>query len=293
MTDDILANFNSYKQGKIGYRGMCVGMDVNAKVPVIKDLYANRDDAENWLVSAATGNGKSYFVKDKIFWALGLGIPVMIVDFEGDEYANMYHYVRSYNERDAVMVSMGKGTSCYCDPMIIPELTGEPEVDKALKANAISSTTKMLGVIVKGNAKEVFNEWESGVISEAIKDVYDMYQVTEEPETWVNSRQISFEMLYDTICDYVQKRKFLDEATENAKHRAAMEIREHMKVYFEEGASKYGTFKNPISVESLYNASLIVFSYGESGKTASEIDSTLLQLKQLSVANIMNQISNY
>ena len=95
----------------------------------------------------------------------------------------MYHYVRSYNERDAVMVSMGKGTSCYCDPMIIPELTGEPEVDKALKANAISSTTKMLGVIVKGNAKEVFNEWESGVISEAIKDVYDMYQVTEEPET--------------------------------------------------------------------------------------------------------------
>ena len=85
----------------------------------------------------------------------------------------------------------------------------------------------------------------------------------------------------------------MDEATENAKHRAAMEIREHMKVYFEEGASKYGTFKNPISVESLYNASLIVFSYGESGKTASEIDSTLLQLKQLSVANIMNQISNY
>ena len=58
MTDDILANFNSYKQGKIGYRGMCVGMDVNAKVPVIKDLYANRDDAENWLVSAATGNGR-------------------------------------------------------------------------------------------------------------------------------------------------------------------------------------------------------------------------------------------
>lgn len=293
MTDDILANFNSYKQGKIGYRGMCIGMDVNAKVPVIKDLYANKDDAENWLVSAATGNGKSYFVKDKIFWALGLGIPVMIVDFEGDEYANMYHFVRSYNEKDAVMVSMGKGTSCYCDPMIIPELTGEEDVDMALKANAISSTTKMLGVIVKGNAKEVFNEWESGVISEAIKDVYDMYQVTEEPETWSNSRQIRLEMVYDTICDYVQKRKFLDEATENAKHRAAMEIREHMKVYFEEGASKYGTFKNPISVESLYNASLIVFSYGESGKTASEIDSTLLQLKQLSVANIMNQISNY
>lgn len=293
MTDDILANFNSYKQGKIGYSGMCIGMDVNAKVPVIKDLYANKDDAENWLVSAATGNGKSYFVKDKIFWALGLGIPVMIVDFEGDEYSNMYHFVNSYQPGDAVMVSMGKGNSCYCDPMIIPDLTGDDDVDSALKANAISATVKMLSVIVKGNAKEVFTEWESGVVSEAIKDVYDTYQVTEERETWVNSRDVKLEMVYDMICDYVQKRKFLDEATENAKHRAAMEIREHMKVYFEEGASKYGTFSNPLSVESLYNASLIVFSYGESGKTASEIDTTLLQLKQLSVANIMNQISNY
>ena len=93
LTDDIIANLNTYKQGKIGYSGMCVGMDVNSRVPVIKDLYANKDDAENWLVSAKTGNGKSYFVKDKIFWALGLGIPVMVVDFEGDEYANMYHFI--------------------------------------------------------------------------------------------------------------------------------------------------------------------------------------------------------
>lgn len=293
MTDDILANFNSYKQGKIGYRGMCIGMDVNSKVPVIKDVYANKDDAENWLVSAATGNGKSYFVKDKIFWALGLGIPVMIVDFEGDEYANMYHFVRSYNEKDAVMVSMGKGNSCYCDPMIIPRLTGNDDIDATLKANAIANTTKMLSVIVKGNAKEVFNEWESGVVADAIKDVYDQYQVTEDRNTWINSKDIRLEMVYDMICDYVKKRTFLDEATDNMKQRAAIEIREHMKVYFEEGSSKYGTFLNPISVENLYDASLIVFSYGESGKTASEIDSTLLQLKQLSVANIMNQLSNY
>lgn len=293
LTDDIIANLNTYKQGKIGYSGMCVGMDVNSRVPVIKDLYANKDDAENWLVSAKTGNGKSYFVKDKIFWALGLGIPVMVVDFEGDEYANMYHFISYYNPKDAVMVSMGKGNSCYCDPMIIPRLTGNNDVDSTLKANAMANTVKMLSVIVKGNAKEVFNEWESGVISEAIKDVYDMYQVTEDRETWKNSKDLRLEMVYDTICDYVQKRTFLDEATDNAKHRAAMEIREHMKVYFDEGASKYGTFKNPISVESLYDAQLIIFSYGESGKTPSEIDTTMLQLKQLSVANLMNQISNY
>ena len=293
LTDDIIATLNTYKQGKIGYTGMCVGMDVNSKVPVIKDLYANKDDAENWLVSAATGCGKSYFVKDKIFWALGLGIPVMVVDFEGDEYSNMYHFVAHYDERDAVMVSMGKGNNSYCDPMIIPALTGNAEVDATLKANAMAATVKMLSVIVKGNAKETFTEWENGVVSQAIKDVYDMYQVTEDKETWVNSKSIRLEMVYDTICDYVQKRTFLDEATENAKHRAAMEIREHMKIYFDEGASKYGTFKNPISVENLYNARLIIFSYGESGKTASEIDTTMLQLKQLSVANLMNQISNH
>jgi hypothetical protein len=48
-----------------------------------------------------------------------------------------------------------------------------------------------------------------------------------------------------------------------------------------------------LNAEELYKAKFIIFSFGEKGKTASEMDKVAVQLKQLSVANISNQISNY
>ena len=85
----------------------------------------------------------------------------------------------------------------------------------------------------------------------------------------------------------------MDETNDNLKHKAAIDVLEACRPYFEPGEAKYGTFKNPINVEGLYKSKLVIFSFGEHGKTASEMDAINIQLKQLSVANISNQISNY
>lgn len=293
MTDDILARINSYKQGKIGYTGLPVGMDVNSRLPVIKDVFANSDNAENWIISSKTGAGKSVFVKDKIPWALALDIPVMVVDFEGDEYRNMYWLIKDGNPKDAILVDFGQGNGLYADPLIIPNLTGNKDVDKSLKSNAISVTKKMLSIMIKGNAAAEFDTWEEGVISSAIRDLYESYLITDDPSTWKESKNLRLSMISDIINDYVTRQTFRNEANDNAKHRAAIEINERLKVFFVEGESRYGTFLHPISIDDLLGAKFILFCFGETGKTASEIDATTLQLKQHSVANLMNQISNY
>ena len=293
VTDDVLARFNSYKQGKIGFSGLTVGMDVNSRVPVIKDVFANKDGAENWIVSAKTGAGKSVFVKDKIFWAVGLGIPTMVVDFEGDEYRKIYAYIKAGDPNDAIMIDFGQGNGLYSDPLIIPELTGEPDVDKGLKANAINVTTKMLTIMIKGDSSQQLSTYEEAVISAAIKELYDTHLVTDDSQTWARSKTMRLSMVYEQIATYVRKQTFRDDANDNLKHRAAIDIAERLKTFFVEGESRYGTFLHPIKIDNLLRANFILFSFGETGKTASEIDATTLQLKQHSVANIMNQVSNY
>ena len=60
LTDDILANFNGYKQGRVGSNGISLGIDVLSGVPVMRKIKANPDAAETRLISAETGGGKSY-----------------------------------------------------------------------------------------------------------------------------------------------------------------------------------------------------------------------------------------
>ena len=292
LTDDIIANLGSYKQGKVGDRGIPLGMDVNSKVPVLFEFKSDPDKVENWLVSAKSGAGKSYFVKVLLTWLLGQGFVVTIMDYEGDEYNNLAAFVRQANPEDVKVISMGKGSTVYFDPMEIPKLTGDPEVDADLKETAISYTLGIFRLIVAGIEKQL-TKWEDSVISTAIKRVYEQNGVTDDPSTWVRSRGLTVAMVYDEIVSMVESKEFMDEATENIKHRAAMEIMESCRVYFEEGEAKSSTFKNPMSINDLYKARLIIFSFGMKGATNSQIDPVILALKQLSVANISIQISNY
>lgn len=294
FTDDILANLlNSYKQGKIGQSGVPIGLDISNKLPVLVDFRDNKDSAENWLVSAYTGGGKSFFVKHFIMWLLGVNIAVTVIDFEGDEYKALAAYVRAGNPEDVAVVSMGKGSNFYCDPMPIPDLTGNEDIDVSLKDDATDFTEKIFQTIINSGEDKELDKWQKSVIRTAIKNVYNMHGVTDDKETWVRSKRCSLEEVYREVYSLVRRKKFLDESMENIKHKAAVDILEACRPYFEEGEIKYGTFKNKIDKEDIYKAKFIVFSFGEKGKTASEMDKVGLQLKQLSVANLSNQISNY
>lgn len=292
LTDDIIANLSSYKQGKVGHTGIPIGIDVNSKVPVLYQFKEDPDKVENWLISAISGAGKSWFVKVITTWLLGQGFVITIMDYEGDEYNNLAAFVRQSNNDDVKVISMGKGSVVYFDPMEIPLLTGDAEIDVDLKETSISYTIGIFRLIVAGLDKQL-TKWEDSVISTAIKRVYEQDGVTDNPETWVRSRGLTVAMVYDEIVNIVESKEFMDEATENIKHRAAMEVRESCRVYFEDGEAKSSTFKNPMSINDLYMAKLIIFSFGMRGATNSQIDPVVLALKQLSVANISIQISNY
>jgi hypothetical protein len=292
LTDDILANFNSYKQGRVGTKGVPLGIDVLSGVPVMRKFKDDPDGADNWLISAATGGGKSFWLKTLLTYLLADGFVCCVMDYEGDEYTNLANYIRAGNPEDVRIVSMGKGSTVYFDPCEIPAITGDPRVDNDLKESAINFTLSIFRIIVCG-LDGAFTKEQDRVMSLAIQRMYDTAGVTDDKYTWKRSKGLRLHDVYYEIKEMVESKELVDVDADNTKHKAAVSIIDASSIYFEPGESKSGTFKQPMPANELYKAKFIVFSFGMKGATDSATDPTILALKQLSVAYVNIQISNY
>lgn len=292
LTDDVLANFNSYRQGRVGLDGIPLGLDVLSGSPVLNKFKRDPSGADNWLISAETGGGKSYWIKVLLSYLLAEGFVCCVMDYEGDEYQNFANYIKAGNPDDVKIISMGKGSTIYFDPCEIPDLTGDPDVDDDLKEGAISFIESVFRVIVCGTDGDFTKEQER-VLSLAIQRMYDTVGVTDDKYTWHRSKGLRLHDIYNEIKNMVESKELVDGDADNTKHKAATYILDSTSIYFEEGEAKSGTFKNPMSANSLYKAKFIVFSFGMKGASNSAMDNTLLALKQLSVAYVNIQISNY
>lgn len=292
LTDDLLANFNSYKQGRIGTNGVSLGIDVLNGTPVMRKFKADPDAADNWLISASTGGGKSYWVKALLTYLLADGFVSCVMDYEGDEYLNLANFIRAGNKDDVKIISMGKGSTLYFDPCEIPELTGDPEVDSDSKESAIGFIEAIFRVIVSGLEGNLTREQER-VLSLAIQRMYDTAGVTDDPSTWCRSKGLRLKDVYAEIKEMVETKELVDADADNLKHKAAVSIIDSASIYFEEGEAKSGTFKNAMPANELYKAKLVIFSFGMKGAGENTTDPTILALKQLSVAYVNVLISNH
>ena len=292
FTDDILANFNSYKQGRVGTTGVQLGIDVLQQVPVMRKFKADPDQPENWLIQAGTGGGKQYFVKQLLTYLLADNFVVTVMDYEGDEYTNLADYIRAGNPDDVKVIQMGKGSTQYFDPCEIPMLTGDDEVDADLKEQAIGYILAVFRVIACGLDGE-FTQWEERVMQTAISRMYDNAGVTDDKSTWKNSKGLYLKDVYNELKLIVESKEMVDQDNDNIKHKAAVRIQEAQAVYFEPGEAKSSTFANPMPADELFKAKFIVFSFGMKGAASTLTDPTILALKQLQVAQVAIQIQNY
>lgn len=246
----------------------------------------------NWLISAATGGGKSFWVKALLTYLLADNFVVCVMDYEGDEYTNIANYIRAGNPEDVKIVSMGKGNTLYFDPCEIPDLTGDSKVDDELKESAIGFILAIFRVIVCGTERDFSREQER-VMSLAIQRMYDTAGVTEDKNTWHRSKGLRLHGVYYEIKEMVESKELVDSDSDNSKHKAAITIADSACVYFEPGESKAGTFKTPMPANELYKAKFIIFSFGMKGADTNSMDPIILALKQLSVAYVNIAISNY
>lgn len=290
MTDDTISALHGSMQGKIGTKGIPLGLDLYSCLPVLHVFREDPGKAENVLISAQTGGGKTVFVKNMMIWLLAYGFKFCILDYEGDEYSNMANLLNMEKPGSAIIIDMKAGNGNYFDPLRISSLPTDSEEDLSAKAEAIQFTLAMFNIIFKGEMSML----EEDILSTVITKVYKEVGVTDNPKTWHRSKSLRIQMIYDKLkIMYEQRKPFIDASGDDRKQRAAGDLLLRLKRFFVPGETDYGTFSNPLNVEDLWGSTMVIFSFGNKGRDNVGADSTKLALKQLCVSKVSNEISNY
>ena len=313
LPDELLARFNTYAQGIIGKKGVYFGTDIYSQFPCLKPVKITTESPENWLITAETGGGKSYFVKGVTYQLLADdNYNGTIMDIEGFEYTPICKYMS--NSDDAVRLNMAEGSGSYFDPVEIL-LTGDTELDEDMKALSSSFTLALFKTLLGGTGDD---EWVDIVINDAISITYRKRGVVDtDMSTWRRSRGLSLFDVYDTLkalktvvnvgegqgaisnlfeASLYQEKdnstpKITNDVnrliTSNVEYQRAIEFCiAKISRYFEDDGIRRNVFSNRIDISEIRDAKLVVCSFGMAGKSPSMVDSIQMSLMQLYAANM-------
>jgi len=310
LPDELLARFNTYAQGIIGKYGIYWGTDIYSCFPCLKPVKRTTESTENWLITAESGGGKSFFVKVVLLQLLAdENYNGTIMDIEGFEYLPIGEYVG--NNDNVVILNMGEGTGAYYDSTEII-LTGDKDLDSDMKSISTSFTLSLFKTLLGGIGDD---EWVDIVINDAISLAYSERGVTDDMSTWHLSEGLTYYDVYDKLKSLVSKGDveravnnmfsvslYAEKAgmgvaltkndvnrliTSNSKYQEAIETCiAKISRYFEPNGIRANIFRHRIDIRDICDAKLVVCSFGMCGKSDETVDPIQMSLMQLYAANI-------
>lgn len=281
LTDEIVARFSTYSQGILGAGGTYFGTDIYSGFPVFKRVKQGAEDAENWLITAETGGGKSFAVKFIVLELLAQGFNGTIMDIEGREYSFIGEFFgQSCNVQ---VVNMAEGSGKYFDPVEIAPPSGVPEIDADAKTMSMNFTLATFKVLLGVSYQR--DEWLDTIIDDAVGLTYTRAGITDDPNTWRKSQNLSMFDVYKTLKTLVGYRKNVEYDNSVIKALAIMSR------YFTEGGTRANMFRNRVRISDVAAADLVICSFGMEGKAESSVDPIQLALMQLGAAQFSHQRS--
>lgn len=312
LPDELLARFNTYAQGMIGKEGVYWGTDILSCFPCLKPVKRTSETAENWLITAETGGGKSFFVKGLLVQLLANALyNGTIMDVEGFEYIPLAEYLAIHDK--VVVLNMGEGTGSYYDPVEI-FMTGDPNLDSDMYSLSISFTLSLFKCLL-GTTQDL-DEWVDIVINDAVSLTYGKAGVDpSDMSTWSNSRGFTIYDVYSTLKSlksngsasraiasmqahslYEEKMGIGSQLTQNDVNRLITSNEGYQKAidmciakisrYFEPNGVRASLFRNRITIDDVKDAKLVICSFGMAGKSEKTVDPIQMSLMQLYSANI-------
>lgn len=290
LTDELLARYTTFSQGKVGKSGEYWGTDIFSCFACLKPTKVKNTDAETWLITGETGSGKSYFGKGLIIQLLAKPyINGTINDVEGFEYTELLDFATDADKM--VLLNMAEGQGLYVDPVPII-LTGDAKSDETMYSMSVSFTSVMFRAMV-GTLDEHLQIWSDIIIDEAVSRTYSSVGVEQEDmSTWSNSDDLSIFDVYANIKEMLinpqsNQTELTKKVFNNADYIDTLQVVVgKLSRYFEENGTLRGTFKKRVSLEEIAHAKLVINSFGMAGKSPDTVDKVQMSLMQMYAANI-------
>lgn len=283
FSDDTLSSFLVPEHGKVGDAlGVYQGIDVQSREVITVD-FANGNDAKNILLTASTGEGKSMAAKMYYsFYALDPQYQTIVFDYEGTEYQALGKI------SDATFIAMAGTAGTYVNTMVIPEKTGDSELDLARKIEAMTMTEKVIGLLVadpESDSSSLSNE-NKAIFSDLLSLLYTDNGISDQnPDLWhEQSKDLTFYSLYAKLEEIIERGRNATGGSQFLKDHNFEDViafRNGLMVYFKKGSANEHWFKNPISIDEFLKSKDVIFNFGMGGVSESSVDKKQLALRQM------------
>src|SRR5699024_9593095 len=180
FADETLSSLTVPTHGVVGDPfGQYYGIDVLSRRYITIDMFGG-SDAQNILLTARTGEGKSNYAKMLYtFYPLDPRFGTVVFDYEGTEYTPLARII------GANIISLSASSGRFVNTMVIGRPIGDPKIDDELKTNAQESTVRVFDLLI--DEENGMTSEQTAILSSAIKEVYIDFGVTEDMKSWINS----------------------------------------------------------------------------------------------------------
>lgn len=293
FTDEILSRLSNYRQGQTSGVGLVNwGIDVYSGYSVFSDFKRKPTDADNVLVVAETGGGKSFLVKNLLLYLLADDRFILSInDIEGGEYDHLADFIKNDNDLPThngihldktVFLDLSEGAGRYYDPMELHK-SGDEDLDKGAFSTAVMYAKGIL-TLMTGSQTGDTGTWISNILDDAIGKAYADRGVTEDINTWDNSKGMKLQDVYDEIKTLYKEDDV--EYRDNKKYQNARDlVKTSLAKYFEGIRKNY--FQHPITLQEIVDAKIVICSFGLRSKVnPDEIQVGLAQLYASAISHI-------
>lgn len=283
LSSEILADMTSYVPGKMNDSGVLFGIDLSTGMAVYKNMIRPGGDAENFLVIAETGGGKSFYMKALTMQMALNGFHQVVLDIDGE-------YQPAAKELDGIIINMSKAAGLYFDSTVIGDLTGDEAIDASLLKDSRTTTASIFGILC--DTQNGMTHTETKLFNDAYVRLFEKYGISEvDPSTWTNSKQLSFHKLYQEIKNLANDPAYL-------KYEDALQaFIDKLYIYFEPNGLNAYLFQRPIDLADILKRKSklpmfldIVLNLESSGTGPVSVDTLI---KQLTATYLVTLVTNY
>lgn len=287
FSDDTFSSFTVPEHGKVGDpTGVYHGIDVRSREVVSFDL-TKGSSANNWLVTAATGEGKSRMMKTLLtFYAIDPDYQSVIFDYEGTEYSALGKVT------NAATIAVGSSQGSYVNTMVVTSPTGDYNTDIGRLNRAKDMTTKVFDLL--------FDEYSGmssinlSIFSYLLDSVYSDAGVNEEqPDFWYErTKHLTFYTIYQKLSQIMDEKKDKTFYSQFQDYEIK-EFYNTIVVYFAKGQVRNYWFTNPIDIDAFLQTKDVIFNFDMGGTGEEMVDAQQLALRQLFASHLTNLKSMY
>lgn len=261
LSDLDVAELDAYSQGTVGDTiGVYAGTDVKTSFGVYLNFTASTK-AQNILISAMTGAGKSLFIKMLLVFHALCGHRIAIMDYEGKEYFKLVGWLKG------VSVGMTLQDSVFINTLKIADVKGLRQKDAVVRyIESINATERIFNILANIDGDNHNEDDVQLLFSDIILQLYAEGKsgpiVKEDSSTYWRSESLDYFHLY-AVFD-----KFMGDASFIEKHGPlARVVHKRLAPYWGRDGIKRYLFEDEINVDDLLDSKVLHFNFGMQSAT--------------------------